>query len=69
MSLLDGNLEVKLSPPLSRASRKGLKFFRLGKPVTDCPYSNARRKQQFEWAWQEMREFAEWDQALNDGIN
>ncbi len=68
MSLLDGDLTARLAPEPSRATRKGAKFYRLGKPITACPYTNARRRQQFEWAWQESENFEEWDAVLSDGL-
>lgn len=62
-------LELMKCPPPSRASRKGARFFALGKPITSCPYSNAKRRQQFEWAWQEAESYQAWSVTLSGELD
>lgn len=68
MSLLDGDVELSKFPGLSRASRKGIKFFQKGLPLSANPYTNPKRREQFIWAWEESKSASEWDAVLSDGL-
>jgi hypothetical protein len=58
MSLLD-NLDLTCAkmPPVSKASRKGARYFLKGLPITANPYTNLKRREQFDWAWSESEQY------------
>lgn len=53
-------LEAMRMPPESKATRKGSRFYYKGLPITACPYTNTKRKQQFECAWMDAESYTDW---------